>query len=94
MKSIAVDKSKFGKCWKSFIFFKKKNQIHLGDSSRSNELTVSLVSVCIKTILFRPGPGPGSGPGPGPGPEVGPGVGGAHLPLSFGKLISSVEVQR
>ena len=88
MKSIAVDKSKFGKCWKSFIFFKKKNQIHLGDSSRSNELTVSLVSVCIKTILFRPGPGPG------PGPEVGPGVGGAHLPLSFGKLISSVEVQR
>ena len=75
-----------------FYFLQKKNQIHLCDSSRSNELTVSLVSVCIKTILFRPGPGPGSGPGPGP--EVGPGVGGAHLPLSFGKLISSVEVQR
>lgn len=71
-----------------FYFLQKKNQIHLGDSSRSKELTISLVSVCIKTILFRPGPGPG------PGPEVGPGVGGAHLPLSFGKLISSVEVQR
>ena len=26
MKSIAVDKSKFGKCWKSFIFFKKRTR--------------------------------------------------------------------